>query len=88
MKLLVELIRCNDCVRSITDALLKLDLGARIRFPEANQVSVEGRLTLPDAAQAIEARGFRVAHVLDPALFDTGVDAQGRAKPWSPGLQG
>lgn len=86
MKLLVELIRCNDCVRSITDALLKLDLGARVRFPESHQVSVEGRLTLSDAAQAIEAKGFRVAGVLDAAQFDTGVDAKGRAKPWSPGL--
>lgn len=86
MKLLVELIRCGDCVRSITDALLKLDLGARIRFPGDHQVSVEGRLTLSDAAKAIESQGFQVAQVLDAALFDTGVDAQGRAKRWGPGI--
>lgn len=88
MKLLVELIRCHDCVRGITDALLKLDLGARIRFPEPHQVRVEGRMTLSDAAEAIESLGFKVSRVLDAATVDTGIDAQGRARLWLPAVGG
>lgn len=88
MKLLVERIRCNDCVRSITDALLRLDVGARIRFPDTHQVRIEGRLTLADAAHAIEAQGFKVSRILDADLVDTGVDAHGRARPWWPARPG
>lgn len=75
MKLQVEGIRCGDCARHITHALLRLDLGARINFPDSHQVRIEGRLTLDEAARAIEQTGFRIAAVLDGTTLDTGARA-------------
>ncbi|MFC5576434.1 heavy-metal-associated domain-containing protein [Lysobacter niabensis] len=76
MKLLINGIRGGDCVRSITNALLDVDLGARVNFNlEAQLVRIEGRLTVGDATTAIERGGFRVASVVD----DTVVDAVFRA---------
>lgn len=72
MKLLVNGIRGGDCVRSITNALLKLDIGARINFNlEARLVRIEGRLTLVDATAAIERGGYKVASVVDSTIVDT-----------------
>jgi hypothetical protein len=71
MKLLVEGMRPGDGVRSITNALLKLDFGARINFNlEAHQVRIEGRLTLNDATAAIERCGFQVVSVVDSTVVD------------------
>lgn len=71
MKLLVNGIRGGDCVRSITNALLKVDFGARINFNlEAQLVRVEGRLTLGDATAAIERSGFRVVSIVDSTIVD------------------
>jgi copper chaperone CopZ len=75
MKLLVNGIHGGDCVRSITKALLQVDLGARINFDlEAHLVRIEGRLTVSDATTAIERGGFKVVSVVD----DTVVDARFR----------
>jgi hypothetical protein len=71
MKLLVNDIRCGDSVRSITNALLKVDFGARINFNlEAHLVRIEGRLTLNDATAAIERCGFQVVSVVDSTIVD------------------
>lgn len=71
MKLLVEGIRCGDCVRTITDAVLGLDVGARINIDARVQhVGIAGRMSLEEASRAIEARGFRVASILDRMLED------------------
>lgn len=71
MKLLINGIRGRDCVRSITNALLKVDFGARINFDlEAHLVRIEGRLTVDDATAAIERGGFKVASVVDGTIVD------------------
>jgi len=71
MKLLVNDLRYGDGVRSITSALLKVDLGARINFNlEAHLVRIEGRLTLSDATAAIERCGFQVVSVVDGTIVD------------------
>lgn len=71
MKLQVNGIRCGDCIRSIVDALLRLDLGARINFNlDAHVVRVEGRLTPHAAATAIEQGGFEVAAIVDTEVVD------------------
>lgn len=71
MKLLVNGIHDRDCVRSITNALLELDFGARINFNlQARLVRVEGRLTLGDATAAIERRGFQVVSIVDSTVVD------------------
>ena len=71
MKLIVNDIRCGDGVRSITNALLKVDFGARINFNlEAHLVRIEGRLTLNDATAAIERCGFQVVSVVDSTIVD------------------
>lgn len=71
MKLLIDGIRCGDCVRSITDALLKVDLGARINFNDKpHLVRIEGRLTLGDATAAIERVGFGIASIVDSTTED------------------
>lgn len=77
MKLFIDDIRGGDCARSITNALLQVDLGARINVNlESRLVRIEGRLTVGDAMTAIERGGFKVARVVD----DTIVDAVFRAK--------
>lgn len=71
MKLIVDGLRDGDCVRSITDALLKVDFGARINFNlQAHLVRVEGRLTLGDATAAIERCGFQVVSIVDSTIVD------------------
>ena len=82
MKLIVEGIRCGDCVRAITAALLRLDLGARINVDEAERaVGIAGRMSLSDAASAIEAGGFRVAAIADDTLVDAVWPKSGRPAP-------
>lgn len=71
MRLVIDGIRCGDCVRSITAALLEVDLGARINFNvDAHLVRIEGRLTLGDATSAIERGGFAIASVVDGTIED------------------
>ena len=71
MKLLIDEIRGDESVRSITDALLKVDLGARINFNlEAHLVRIEGRLTVGDATAAIERCGLKVTSVVDGTIVD------------------
>ena len=71
MKLRLYGIDGRDGVRSITNALLKLDIGARINFDlDAQLVRIEGRLTLDDARAAITRGGFRVASVVDSSIVD------------------
>jgi copper chaperone CopZ len=71
MKLLVDGINGGDCMRNITNALLKLDFGARININfEAQLVRIEGRLTVRDATAAIERGGFKVASVVDGTIVD------------------
>lgn len=72
MKLQVEGIHCDDCVRAITEAVLRVDLGARINVAtDARQVRIEGRVSVDDARRAIERRGFAVASVVDARAADT-----------------
>lgn len=78
MKLLIDGIRCGDCIRTIVGALLKMDLGARINVdPVDHHVRIEGRLTVEDASTVIEGNGFKVASVVDSNL----IDATFRTKP-------
>jgi hypothetical protein len=71
MKLLVSDIRRAGGVRNITNALLKVDFGARINFNlEAHLVRIEGRLTLNDATAAIERCGFQVVSFVDSTIVD------------------
>jgi hypothetical protein len=71
MKFLVDGIRCSDCVRVISDAVLGVDVGARINVDATSrQVGIAGRMSLDQARGAIEARGFRVDAILDKTLED------------------
>lgn len=71
MKFLVDGIRCSDCVRDINDAVLGVDVGARINVDAASRhVGIAGRMSLEQARDAIEARGFRINAVLDKTLED------------------
>jgi len=71
MKLRLNGMHDRDTVRSITDALLKVDIGARINFDlEARLVRIEGRLTLDDAMDAIQRGGSEVASVVDGTIVD------------------
>lgn len=77
MKLRVHGIHCGDCLRTITRALLRLDLGARINFsPAADQVRIEGRLSVDAARHAIEDGGFE-ASVIDGTMADAAFRARG-----------
>ena len=61
----------RERVRSITDALLQMDVGARINFdPEARLVRIEGRLTIDDAKTALARGGVQVASVVDGTIVD------------------
>ena len=80
MKLQVEGIHCGACPGRIISALLRVDLGARVNFSPDDELRVEGRISLKDAAHAIEALGFRIASVLDSAILDTGVGLGDRAR--------
>ena len=78
MKLQVEGIHCGDCVRAITEAVLRVDLGARINVAaDARQVRIEGRVSVDDARRAIERRGFAVASILDARAADTAFRLRG-----------
>ncbi|MUV15743.1 hypothetical protein [Noviluteimonas gilva] len=61
----------EDGVRSIIDAILQVDLGARINF-DASLVSIAGRMTVDDASAAIERSGYQVAAIVDQTLIDAG----------------
>ena len=77
MKLQINGIRGNESVSSITDALLKVDLGARINFNvEAQLVRIAGRLTVGDATAAIERCGFKVVSIVDQTIVDAGFRAK------------
>jgi len=71
MKLSIQGIRDDEGVRSIINALLELDLGARINF-ESHMVCVAGRMTIGDASAAIERCGFAVVSVVDRTVVDAG----------------
>jgi hypothetical protein len=79
MKLLIDGIHCGACPARVTSALLGLDLGARVNFA-SNELRVEGRMSLSDAAQAVEALGFRIASVVDDSVRDTGAALDRRAR--------
>ena len=71
MKFLVDGIRCDDCIRVISDAVLGVDVGARINVDAASHhVGIAGRMSLEQARDAIEAHGFRISAVLDKTLED------------------
>lgn len=71
MKFMVEGIRCSDCVRAITDAVLGVDLGARINVDTSSRhVGIAGRMSIDQARDAIEARGFRIGSILDGTIED------------------
>lgn len=71
MKLLVDGIRCGDCVRAISNAVLGVDVGARVKVDVASRhVGIAGRMSLEQARTAIESRGFRIDAVLDRTLED------------------
>jgi hypothetical protein len=73
MKLRIDGIRDDAGTSSITNALLKVDLGARINFNlEARLVRIAGRLTVDDAMAAIERCGFKVVSVVDQTMVDAG----------------
>ena len=71
MKFLVDGIRCDGCIRVISDAVLGVDMGARINVDASSQhVGIAGRMSLEQARAAIEAHGFRINAVLDKTLED------------------
>jgi len=71
MKLRIHGLRGDEGIRSIIDALLEVDLGARINF-DAPLVSIAGRMTVGDASAAIERCGYQVASIVDRTLIDAG----------------
>lgn len=70
MKFHVEGIRCGDCVLAIIEAVLRVDIGARVNVDALQEVGIAGRMTLDEARSAIEARGFRVATIVDRTIED------------------
>jgi hypothetical protein len=71
MKLGLQGLDGGESVRRITHALLALDLGARINVDlEAQQVRIEGRLSVADAMAAISRGGCTVAAVVDGTIVD------------------
>jgi hypothetical protein len=82
MKLQLSGLQGSDSLRNVTDALLQVDLGARINFePDAQRVRIEGRMTLDDAAAAITRAGVRVAGIVDGTIRDAGFRWAGRGGP-------
>ena len=71
MKLRIHGLRGNDSIHNIIDALLEVDLGARINV-DAPLVSIAGRMTVRDASAAIERCGYQVASIVDRTLIDAG----------------
>lgn len=71
MKLRLHDLYDRECVRSITDALLQMDVGARINFDlDAKLVRIEGRLSVDDAKAALARGGASVASVVDHTIVD------------------
>jgi hypothetical protein len=71
MELILDGALGGERTSSLTQALLRKDLGARINFePEARRVRIEGRLSLDDACAAIELCGLAVASVADATIID------------------
>lgn len=61
----------RDSVRTITKALLQVDIGARINFDlAARLVRIEGRLSVDDARTAIARSGLQVASIVDGTIAD------------------
>lgn len=57
---------CHHCVRRITDAILRLDLGARVNIDLARgEVRVEGRLEPAAVEAAIRATGYEATATAD-----------------------
>jgi len=71
MKLRLHGLYDRERLRSITDALLQMDVGARINFDlEAKLVRIEGRLSVDDAKAAIARGGVEVASIVDSTIVD------------------
>jgi hypothetical protein len=71
MKLRLHGLYDGERVRSITHALLQMDVGARINFdPDAKLVRIEGRLSVDDAKTALARGGVQVASVVDSTVVD------------------
>jgi hypothetical protein len=71
MELILDGALGGERASSLTQALLRKDLGARINFePEARRVRIEGRLSLDDARAAIAYCGLAVASVADATIVD------------------
>ena len=67
MKLIVEGMTCDHCVRAITRAIKTLDGGAEIHVDIAGgTVTIDGGVDAGLATAAIEAEGYRVAAVEPP----------------------
>ncbi len=69
---MVEGMNCGHCIRAITQAIQRLDEGARVSVDLAEKmVLIEGhdagRLSLKDATSAIERDGYQIVSVIDPA---------------------
>jgi hypothetical protein len=71
MKLHIQDLRDDAGARNIIDAILKVDLGARINF-DSSMVSIAGRMSISDASDAIERCGYQVASIVDRTLVDAG----------------
>jgi len=71
MKLRLHGLYDRERLRSITDALLRMDVGARVNFDlDAKLVRIEGRLTVDDAKTALARGGVQVASVVDSTVVD------------------
>lgn len=57
---------CHHCVRRITDAILRLDLGARVNIDlDRGEVRTEGRMAPVAVEAAIRGAGYEVAVIPD-----------------------
>lgn len=77
MKLTVEGMTGSDCVRSVTNAILSLDLGARVNVDlAAKLVRTQGRFDSADVIKAIEGAGYEatLAEVESPSAGHDPVD--------------
>lgn len=68
MQFTVQGMTCDHCVRAITAAVLRRDLGARVNVDlGAGEVRVDGRLSRAEAVAAIEKEGYAVVNAPLPA---------------------
>jgi hypothetical protein len=66
MKLQLQSAIDTEAMRSITEAVLRADLGSRVNFePEAKIVRIENWLSVAQTVEAVVASGFAVASVVD-----------------------